>query len=260
MKRVLLATVLVLAMSCRSTQDYQEASGDQRPKETANPSVGPIEGSPEVTKEVGAVALPAAGTYDYITRPEDNSEAERSKAFTVTFSPPESVRKDTTRQTVDRIHKKDLVQRQTWLWRADGLYFESESWIFSGDESAPCVFHPPLLLLKLPLRVGDSFKDSQECGDEKTTMRRGFEVEVVSLEEITMVDSTRVETHVIRELENIEGRGLRGEVSSVSSTTERTYWFSAAHGLRIRSRLTSPGSRSVEEELQSLTPTTQTRR
>lgn len=167
---------------------------------------------------------PAAGTYTY----------EQSGAFTIsgtTFEPSPEGTLEVARATESsgglrqrqvRRYSEDSTTDTTLLFRSKGVLLVEQTVRF-GFQEVRCRTDEPLLLVKLPLRVGDSWSDETTCDG----MRIRLTGSVVRTER-RQVGSGRVDTFVVR-------HRLTASGEDYSQSAERTSWLSPAHGLVVRS-------------------------
>ena len=118
-------------------------------------------------------------------------------------------------------------------WRPRGLYRIRER-----TESRSCTYEPPWLLVRFPVRVGDSWTvEDRGCRGERPREGSSSTSRTTVLREETVeVGGVDVECVVIEEVTEttIDNDELKAE-----STSTDTYWFAPAFGLYVRTESTA---------------------
>lgn len=169
---------------------------------------------------------PAAGTYRY-----RQSGSMRAGIFSSEPDPEGTLE---VRPTDGRTQRQirdygDQSLERVLIFRDDAVLL-SETISRFGSQATSCRFERPIVLVRLPLEPGSTWKDSGSC--DALTLRLRARV----LRDATRtVDGRSVDTMVVRYHVVVEGDG-------VSQTTDQDVWLSLEHRMVVRSEERSEGT------------------
>lgn len=194
-----------------TTEPEPDETDDGQP---SSPAPGGGEGYP--------TSPPRAGTYTY--RQEGETVAG---PFTLTPDPqgtltarrPDGIRQRQIRRYAD---SPEQSAEQVLLYRSGGVYLHSYESTFATT-SVSCTMDEPLLVVDLPLEVGNSWEDDGRCGGMTMSLRGR-----VSATEDRTVGGTEVETFVLKVIVQTSGDGIE-------QNTTQTLWVSPEYRLIVRS-------------------------